>query len=424
MIKHIFSRYLLTKNNKKYFVSALGMILSRSSLTDKFLSGVGKPSKSLISKTFLLVLCFFLPACQTTLPSDSVDNKTIDNTTRLSTKLVLNDAVLEQSNLEGDLVWKIKAKKTTYSDDRKIAYVNDITANLLKDGQVIIKVKGDEGEIREKGNVILLTNNIVANDVRNKSVFRGNRVEWHPLDNTLVVKDNLQVNHPDLIVTANTAKYFTDVESLDLIDEVVANTINPNLLLEGDRLSWQIPQQQILSQSLVKIVRYQKEKVTDRLFADNAKMDLSEHNVHLHGNVELVSVEPELSIASSSFLWNYRKRIISSDQPIQLVNNLQQFSVTGNQGQVDFKSKIATLKNGVQGINSQEKATLYAQQAVWDIDRKEIDALGNVIYSRTQPNVNLTGDKALIDLSANKATINSNQPVRKPVVSVVTHESP
>ena len=166
------------------------------------------------------------------------------------------------------MVWKIRAKQTTYSDDRKIAYVEDITANLLKDKQVIIKVKGDKGEIRENGNVISLSNNIIANDVRNKSVFRGNRVEWNPLENTLVVKDNLQVNHPDLIVTANTARYFTDVESLELLDEVVANTINPNLLLEGDRLSWQIPQQKIISQSLVKIVRYQKEKVTDRLFAD------------------------------------------------------------------------------------------------------------------------------------------------------------
>lgn len=402
------------------------MVLSRVSLTDKFLSSVEKPSKSLINQAFLLVLCVFcLSACQTTLPVDSVADKKIDkNTTRLNTKLVLNDAVLEQSNLEGDLVWKIRAKKTTYSDDRQIAYVEDITANLLKDEQVILKVKGDEGEIRENGNVILLQNNIVANDVRNKSVFRGNLVEWHPLENTLVVKDNLQVNHPDLIVTANTAKYFTNVESLELLDEVVANTTNPNLLLEGDRLSWQIPQQQIISQRLLKIVRYQKDKVTDRLFADNARVDLREHNVNLNGNVELTSVEPELSIASSSFIWNYRKRLISSDQPIQLVNNLQQFSVTGNQGQVDFKSKIATLKNGVQGINNQEKATLYAQQAVWDIDRKEIDALGNVIYSRTQPNVNLTGDKALIDLSANKATISSNQPVRKPVVSVVTNESP
>ena len=135
------------------------------------------------------------------------------------------------------------------------------------------------------------------------------------------------------------------------------------------------------------------------------------------------SLEPELSIAANGFIWNYRKRIINSDQPIQLVNNLQQFSATGNQGKVDFKSKIATLQNGVQGINNRELATLYAQKAVWDIDRKEIDALGNVIYNRTQPNVNLTGDKALIDLGKNKATISSNQPTQKPVVSVVINES-
>ena len=400
------------------------MVLLRLGLTDKFLFGIKNPSKSLIRKAFLLVLCLLIPACQATLPNNSVAEEQTDNTTRLNTKLVLNDAVLEQSNLEGDLVWKIKAKQTTYSDDRKIAYVEKITANLLKNEKVILKVKGDKGEIRDNGNAILLTDNIVANDVRNKSVFRGNFVEWHPPENTLVIKDNLQVNHPDLIVTANTAKYFTDVESLELIDDVVANTTNPNLLLEGSRFSWQIPQQKIISQSLVKIVRYQKENVTDRLFADAANVDLSEHNVNLHGNVELISVEPALSVASNSFVWNYRKRLIISDQPIQLVNNLQQFSVTGNHGQVDFKSEIATLKNGVQGINNREKATLYARQAIWDINRQEIDAVGNVIYKRTQPNVNLTGDRALIDLGENKAMLSSKQPRQKPVVSIVINESP
>ncbi len=400
------------------------MVLLRLGLTDKFLFGIKNPSKSLIRKAFLLVLCLLIPACQATLPNNSVAEEQTDNTTRLNTKLVLNDAVLEQSNLEGDLVWKIKAKQTTYSDDRKIAYVEKITANLLKNGKVILKVKGDKGEIRDNGNVILLTDNIVANDVRNKSVFRGNFVEWHPPENTLVIKNNLQVNHPDLIVTANTAKYFTDVESLELIDDVVANTTNPNLLLEGSRLSWQIPQQKIISQSLVKIVRYQKEEITDRIFADAANVDISEHNVNLHGNVELISVEPELSVASNSFVWNYRKRLIISDQPIQLVNNLQQFSVTGNHGQVDFKSEIATLKNGVQGINNREQATLYAQQAIWDINRQEIDAVGNVIYKRTQPNVNLTGDRALIDLGENKAMLSSKQPRQKPVVSIVINESP
>jgi len=417
------SRYLLTHNKKKYFLVALDMVLSRLSITDKFTCSMKKQCTVFLSKSLLFASCFFIPACQATLPNDSVAEQKIDNKARLNTQLVLNDAVLEQSNLKGDLIWKIRAKKTTYSDDRKTAYVKDITANLLQNEQVIIKVKGDKGEIRENGNVILLTENVIANDVRNKSVFRGNHIEWHPLENTLVIKDNLQVNHPDLIVTANTAKYFTDVESLELLDEVVANTINPNLLLEGERLSWQIPQQKIISQSLIKVVRYQKEEVTDRLFADTAQIDLKAHNVNLHGNVELNSLEPELSIAANAFLWNYRKRIINSDQPIQLVNNLQQFSVTGNQGQVDFKSKIATLQNGVQGINSREQATLYAQQAIWNIAKKEIDALGNVIYNRTQPNVNLTGDKALINLDANKATITSNQPIKKPVVSVVINES-
>jgi LPS export ABC transporter protein LptC len=361
--------------------------------------------KIIFFQSFLLLLVCVLNACQNHQLSTKAEEAKSEKISRLDTQLTLNNAVLEQSNRDGNLVWKIRAKHTTYSDDRKIGYVEDITANLLQDGQIILKIKGKKGEIQEQGNLILLKEEIVANDVRNQSVLQGDILEWRPLENTLIIKERLQANHPNLIVTANTAKYFTDIESLELTGQVVANSLEPNLSLESDRFFWQIPQQKVIVNSPLKIVRSQQETVTDRIVADRGEIDLKQQTVTLKDNIELNSLNPQLQIATNSAIWNYQKRFVSSDRPIQIVAQQQQLTITGNQGQIDLTTEIATLKNGVKGIDNREAATLYARQAVWNINQQEIVATDNVIYNKAQPKVDLTGDKAVINLAENKAIV-------------------
>ena len=379
--------------------------------------------KELVKTTFffslLLLLIFYLTACQNNI-SNSTNNREVRDVGRLSTELTLNDAVLEQSNTEGNLIWKIKAKQTTYSEDRKIAYLKEITANLLQDKKIILKVRGQEGEVLEQGNLIILKERVVASDARNQTVLRGNIVEWRPSENLLIVKDNLQGNHPNLVVTSNTAKYFTDTENLELIGRVVANTLDSNLLLESDRLLWQIPQQKIIINNSFKTVRYQQEVITDRLVADRGEANLSDRTITLNNNIELTSIEPELKIATNSAIWNYERRLINSDLPIQIVDKTQELVIIGNQGQIDFQKQFATLQNGVKGNNNREKSDIYSRQAIWDMTKNEITATGDVIYNKTQPKVNLRGDKALIYLDTNKAIVTSDRPKNKPVVSVVS----
>jgi LPS export ABC transporter protein LptC len=382
-----------------------------------------KEQVKLIFPSLLLLLIFLLAACQNN-PLNITDQsrQSVDNTSRLSTQLTLNNAVLEQSNQEGNQVWKIKAQQTTYSDDRKVGYLENITANLLENQQIVLKIQGKKGEVREQGNLILLQEDIVVNDVRNQSVLRGNLAEWRPLENILSVKENLQANHPNLIVTANTAKYSTNTESLELIGQVVANTLEPSLLLKSDRLNWQIPQQKFIVNSSLNLVRYQNDTITDRLVADTGEINLQQQIVTLQNNVELNSLKPQLQIATNSATWNYQKRLINSQQPIQIIARSQQLDITGNQGQVDLTTEIATLNNGVKGINNRDAATLYAQQAIWNMSQQEVVATGNVTYKKTQPKVDLTGDRAVIQLDQNKAIVTSDRPLEKPVVSVVSRE--
>ena len=420
---------MLIKKDKKYFSSRLEKFILPIKLDSRKIEQV----KGLFFQYFLLLLIFSLTACDRAAPRQERDRYSATNSShqssntngkeeivvgRLNTQLTLNDAVLEQSNDRG-LVWKIQAKRTTYSDDRASAYLEDVTANLLQDKEIILKVKGKQGEVREQGQLIVLQEAIVASDARNETVLRGNTAQWRPSESVLTIKDNLQVNHPNLIVSADTAQYFTDTESVELTGRVVANTEEPALLLKGDRILWQIPQQKVIANNPLSVIRYQKEAVTDRLIADKAQVDLERQTIALNSNVALNSVQPELQIATDSAIWNYQLRTINSDRPIRIVDRQQQLTITGNQGQIDFETEIATLKNGVEGINNREPATLYSQQAIWNISQKEVTATGNVIYKKARPKIDLTGDKAIIDLETDRAIVTSDRPQQKPVVSVV-----
>ena len=417
-------KYRLQNKEQKHFSLIDSHQLWHDIKKQKFLRKPSRQLKTLFISSFWLLSLFTFTACQGDRSKTTNSRETTKNVARLSTELTLDDAVLEQADRTGNLVWKIKARRTTYSDDRKVAYLENITANLLQDKKIILKLQGKRGEIQKQGNLVLLEEDIIISDARNQSVLRGSLMEWRPLENTLLVKDNLQANHPNLAVTANTAKYATDTESLELIGQVVASTIEPSLLLRSDRLLWQIPQQKLVANNPLNVVRYENKDsktVTDRLIADKGEVALDSQTVTLKKNVELTSVVPDLQIATNSVVWNYQQRLINSQDPIQVVDRQQQLTVTGNQGEIDFQTEIATMQKGVKAIDNRQQATLYSQQAVWNISKKEIIATENVTYNKKQPQINLTGDRAVIQLQNNKAVVTSNRPSDKPVTSVVSN---
>ena len=416
-------KYRLHNKEQKHFSLVDSYQLWRKIKKQKFLRKPLRQSKTLFLFSFWL-LCFAITACQSDLSETADSEETAKNVARLSTELTLDDAILEQADRTGNLVWKIKARRTTYSDDRKVAYLENITANLLQDKKIILKLQGKQGEIKEQGNLIVLKEDIIVSDARNQSVLRGNLMEWRPLENTLLVKDNLQANHPNLAVTASMATYATDTETIDLMGQVVAHTTEPNLLLRSDRLYWQLPQQKVVADNPLNVVRYDNrdnKTVTDRLRADRGEVALDRQTVTLKNNIELTSVIPDIQIATNSATWNYRERSIDTQDPIQVVARQQQLTVTGNKGQIDFQTEIATMQKGVKAIDNRQRATLYARQAVWNISQQEIIATESVTYNKEQPQINLTGDKAVIQLQNNKAVVTSDRPLDKPVTSVVSN---
>ena len=335
----------------------------------------------LIRITIAVWLVSAIVACRESNPQANSNSQNTEIAGRPNTELVLNNAVLEQSNNRGDLSWKIKSDRTTYSDDKQIAYLEQITANLIYKGKLILQISAQQGEVRDNGNLILLQDKIVAVDPRSKTILNSDRAEWRPQENSLTITENLRVNHDNLQVTANKAQYFTDRENLELTGKVIANMIEPNLILNTERLLWKIPQQKIIGNQPWRVVRYQDDIVTDRLVADRGEVDLQQNTLYLQQNIEIISLDPQLQIATNSAQWNYQNRLITATSPIQVIDRQRQLDVTGNQGQVDLITEIVTLQGGVKGIDKRDRSTLHSQELTWDIPRNTVTATGDVVYN-------------------------------------------
>ena len=373
-------------------------------------------ARIVLQQSLFLIVAIAITGCQTSAPISQSPSP--EASSREDTQLVLNNAILEQSNKRENTVWKIKANNIFYSEDRKTATLDRVVGNLLQNGKIILKVSAKEGEVRDNGNIIILKEQIVASDPRNGSVMESNLLEWRPQENLLLIKENLTGTHPNLEVTAQKGKYFTDIERLEIEGNVVATTEKPSSQLRSDRLVWDVASDVITSPGAVEIVRFaENDNITDELKSDRATVNLATNTATLNNNIELVSLQPKIQAATESLVWNYQQRIGKTDKPIQIINRDRQITLTGNKGEFDLQQQIAKLTNGVRGINQAKASNLYARQLIWKIATEEVEATGNIIYEQVNPKARLTGEKAVGTLNDNNIVVTSDS--KKQVTSII-----
>ncbi|MBE9167619.1 LPS export ABC transporter periplasmic protein LptC [Pleurocapsales cyanobacterium LEGE 06147] len=378
-------------------------------------------SQTILAKVFLLGLFLLgITACGSSNPATQESPER--SVARTDTNLVLNNAILEQLNSQKNSLWRIKAERTIYSENKQTARLEKITANLLQDGKLILQVSAQTGEIQDDGDVIFLRDDIIISDPRNQSTMRSEEVEWRSQEHVLIVRGNLTGSQSNLKVAAKEGRYYPQTESLELQGNIIATTREPSLQLETEHLVWDIPQQKIKGDRPLQIVRYQEEKITDRLVADWGEVRLAENTAILQQNVELKSFTPKIQIATNSIMWNYQTRFVSTDKPVRVVDADNQLTVTGNQGQIDLNTEVAKLRGGVQGIDGRNKANLYSQDLVWNIPTQRVEATGNVFYQQSDPQMNLTGDKAVGNLRENQVVVSNNSDRVQGVVSIIREQ--
>ncbi len=347
-------------------------------------------------------------ACQQQSQPEPKVQQDAATSSKLDTRLSLNNATLEQSNAQGQALWKIRAQKAVYSKDQKTAQLEKLTGNIFQDGEIILRISAQRGEIKKNGEKIFLKDKIIATDPRNGAVMRSEEVEWHPQEGLLMVRKKLTGSHANLDVSAKEGRYYSRKEHLELIGNIVATTKDPPLQLKTDHLFWQIPQEKVIGDRPIQIVRFKDQTITDQVVANRSEVDLKVNKAKLRRNVEFKSLDPPVQIATNLVVWDYKNRIVSSDQPVQLVHYRDQITITGNQAQVNLEQEVAHVKGKAKGFSSRNQAKLYSDELIWNIPTQILEALGNVIYEQTDPKFNLTGEKAVGKLQNKSVVVSGN----------------
>jgi LPS export ABC transporter protein LptC len=351
-------------------------------------------AKSAISSFLIVTLLLGVGSC-------ARRSRTVDKLAQESSKaeefdgsLAFNDVTLEQANEEGQLWWRVKAKRATYSNDQKLAKVETPKGELFQDGKAVFKISAKTGEVQQDGKKILLREQIVAIDTRDGLVLRGNELEWRPEEDLLIVRNNLTGTRKQVQARATEARALTRKRQVEFTGKVVAVSQDPALQMTTEKLTWLVPQEKLISDRSVQIDRYVGKTPVDRATGNQGEVNLKTKVATLRQNAQISLTDPPLQIAGNSMLWNTNTQIVTADQSVSVLHRQQRVTLTANQGQMNLKQKIVTLAGNVQGIGQRNQSQLTANNLTWYIPTESFVASGNVVYRQAKPRFNLTGPQA------------------------------
>ncbi|NEP43005.1 MAG: LPS export ABC transporter periplasmic protein LptC, partial [Okeania sp. SIO2H7] len=347
-----------------------------------------------IKHLIFISLLLTLTACGQ--PEVTADNSTENPTPEEeeTTELTLNDVTLEQTSPEGKIIWRVKSNQAKYDEDRQVVLVENPEGELFQEGKSIYNIKALKGEVYQEEKKILLQGDIVADDLENQVLLRGQELEWLPEENLLIIRYNFTGEHEDVIGAAEAAQIFTLDRRMELYGKVVMKVEKPLINLRSEKLVWMMNQGQFITDMPVAIERIEDKEITSRAFADGSGFDLNTKIAILRQNAQVLFSEPPLQISSQEMSWDLDKETIKSPTKVTVLEKEEKIVLQGNKGEGDLQKKTFDLEGNVVGIGEKNGSQLNSDRLTWYFETESFDAEGNVIYRQLDPPFNVVGSKA------------------------------
>ncbi len=361
----------------------------------KYLGSRKLNTRHLFLLSLIVLLLLGVSACGRKNTTDQKAPPENEQQTKIEGSLEFNNVTLEQADENGRPLWKVKAKRGVYTQNQKTARVENPTGDLFQDGKLVLRVSATEGEIQQDGQKVFLKGQIVATEIRNGLVLKGQELEWRPKEDLLIIRNNLTGSHPQLQASAKEARYSSRTQRMELFGQIVATAKDPSLQMRTEHLIWQVSQQKVIGDKQIKIDRYQGNQVTSSVIGNNSEVNFKTKIAKLKQNVELTSLDPPVKVNSNSVTWNLNSQMVVADQPVSIWHSQEQVRINGSQGQVDLQQKVAFLTGNVQGVATRNQAKLKTNQLKWEFANQLITAQGNVVYQQVNPPLSLAGSSGL-----------------------------
>ncbi|MDB9372183.1 LPS export ABC transporter periplasmic protein LptC [Nodularia sphaerocarpa] len=368
--------------------------------------------------TFLLLLG--LVACGGKSPTASQSNDA-DSSPKES-NLTFFDVTLEQADEVGRPVWKVRSKKAIYTKEKQIGQAENPVGELYQDGKPVYQIQADKADIEQDGQRLLLKGRILATDPVNGIVLQGNELEWLPQEDLLIVRNQLNGNHKQLQAVAQEARVKTREQRIEFSGGVIANSVDPQMQMRSENLTWRIKEETLTSDRPIQIDRYNNNKITDRGQGDAAEVNLKTKVATIKKNAQLELVDPPTQIASNSMTWDMNAETVKTNSPITVVQRAENVTVTANQGEMKIQQKVVNLAGNVTAIG-QRRQSLKSNQLSWYLDKKLLEAQGNVIYRQVDPPINFTGETAVGNLQTEDIIVKSGKSGGRVVTEIIPKDA-
>ncbi|GAX35631.1 LPS export ABC transporter periplasmic protein LptC [Nodularia sp. NIES-3585] len=368
--------------------------------------------------TFLLVLG--LVACGGRTPTASQSNDA--DSSPQESNLTFFDVTLEQADEVGRPVWKVRSKKAIYTKEKQIGQAESPVGELYQDGKPVYQIQAETADIEQDGQKLFLKGKILATDPVNGIVLQGNELEWLPQEDLLIVRNQLNGTHKQLQAVAQEARVKTREQRIEFSGGVIANSVDPQMQMRTEHLTWRIQEQILISDRSIQIDRYNNNKITDRGQGDAAEVNLKTKVATIKKNARIELIDPATQIASDSMTWDMNAETVKTNSPITVVQRAENVTVTANQGEMKIQQKIVNLVGNVTAIG-QRRQSLKSNQLSWYLDKKLLEAQGNVIYRQVDPPINFTGETAVGNLQTEDITVKSGQSGRRVVTEIIPQDA-
>ncbi len=381
-------------------------------------------------------------------------------------KLTLQTVTLEQPDENGVLLWRLKAKSVDYSPDSQRAQLKGLDGEFFQDGKTIYTVVADEGEVRQNGETLFLSGNLVATSQANELTLEGERLKWQPKQDRLVMgdfeddalsdaspkadasagenagvkpkddgvkpKDDVDKLTTDDLLSANPRK--PPVRGFDPQIEVIAKLVTvankdnrveltggvaakskaaPWMTFQSDSLTWLTEQKLIETPQPLKVEQYKSkdyQTVSDRIVGQTGQVNLTENIVTLNKSVQLDSVSQPLKVQSETAVWDVDGQTVALDKPVKIEQPERKITASANQGSLDLAKEVVYLTGDVRANSEGNDARLAADKATWQTGSQDIEAEGNVTYQQaSDPEISMAGNRAVGNLERGNLVVTGGE---------------
>jgi LPS export ABC transporter protein LptC len=364
-------------------------------------------------------------------------------------QLSIDNFSLEQSNAQGKLWWKMKAKKASYTIDRKVAQVKDLAGELYQDGQVIMKLSAQSADVIQDGEKVTLRGDVTTTETRNQLVVVSQELEWQPNQDLLTISKGVRATHPKAQMTGERGTYISRQQRLELFDKIIAVAPAENIRLQTSYLLWDVATANISGNQPVRIDRFKEGKQIEQVNADSVSYNIDKQVAKLGGSSKVkfnsiaygasgaieqaIKVEansatweiqpnivalqdkirfdgtkPVIRVTSNNARWNIKQQLITASNALEIFDQAEQATFTANSGSLDLAKNMAVLNGNARGSSTRNQAKIQAEKITWDITTQQITGKGQIRYQQTDPTLKVNGAEALGKLQDQSVVVTGN----------------